>query len=387
MSFKAKVVVTLRYGASILLALIIQWFLYRELRRRHAPAWSYLIMAVGNGALLLIPIDWLTGMTLPRWLFLSVVGFGIAYEITSGFGLLMYWLVKKKVQREQKLADASHRELASADRVSEPDKRAFLAGGAAAGLALIFSGQSLYEGLARPRVVRRRLKLKGLEGSLHIVHVTDFHTGYFMSPDTLRYMSKKILELEPDLVFLTGDQLHNTHRPFLEDLQAGLRPIAHTHPHVYAVAGNHDHRLGIKDMYRALEQIGIHSLHNENITVNTPAGMISVLGVDDIMYSGDLRTAMRGWRNDLPTILLSHRPEIFDEAARFGIGLTLSGHTHGGQFNIAGLAPSLLETRYTYGVYRLGEGHLLHVSCGVGTTGVPMRFGTTPEIVEIILEG
>ena len=107
-------------------------------------------------------------------------------------------------------------------------------------------------------------------------------------------------------------------------------------------------------------------------------------GIDDL-HSGqpDLAGALRGLDATLPTILLSHRPEIFPLAAAHGVPLTLSGHYHGGQIKLGlpGLNLSLAQllTPYPEGLYRIKDSHL-YVSRGVGTTFTPIRLNSRPEV-------
>jgi hypothetical protein len=81
--------------------------------------------------------------------------------------------------------------------------------------------------------------------------------------------------------------------------------------------------------------------------------------------------------------LLSHRPEIFPEAAARGIPLTLAGHWHGGQVKLIlpGQAISFahFRTPYPEGLYRIEDSHL-YVSRGIGTTGTPVRLNAPPEV-------
>jgi predicted MPP superfamily phosphohydrolase len=82
-------------------------------------------------------------------------------------------------------------------------------------------------------------------------------------------------------------------------------------------------------------------------------------------------------------VLLSHNPDVFPVAARQGYGLTVSGHTHGGQVRVeilnADLNVARFYTRYVDGVYRQG-GASVFVSRGIGTIGIPARFGAPPEV-------
>jgi len=119
--------------------------------------------------------------------------------------------------------------------------------------------------------------------------------------------------------------------------------------------------------------------------IRTAKGAFAVAGIDDMRIGNDdLDAALAGLAPDVPTLLLSHRPEIFPAAAERKIALTLSGHYHGGQIQLplpGGGATSLahLRTPYPEGLYRIG-GSRLYVSRGIGTTFTPVRLGAWPEV-------
>jgi hypothetical protein len=149
-------------------------------------------------------------------------------------------------------------------------------------------------------------------------------------------------------------------------------------------------------MRNALTGQGIRVLCNESAQIRKGASRISLAGVDDLMVKrDDLRTALEDTRWEETRILLSHNPAIIREAARAGVDLVLSGHTHGGQINWRLLTgrkdrktarwlrrPS---RRLMRGYAQLGSTQL-YVNRGLGTVVVPLRYGCPPEItlLEII---
>lgn len=125
-------------------------------------------------------------------------------------------------------------------------------------------------------------------------------------------------------------------------------------------------------------------LQNTHRVVKTDRGSIAIAGIDDLRVGRpDLGQALKGLNPTLPTILLSHRPEIFPQAAARNIGLTVSGHYHGGQVKVSALGLSIslahLLSSYPEGLYRLRKSHL-YVNRGLGTTGTPVRVNASPEI-------
>jgi len=158
---------------------------------------------------------------------------------------------------------------------------------------------------------------------------------------------------------------------------------------VFFVPGNHDHYSGLKPWLEHLRGLGIRVLRNDSVVVGEGEGAFVVAGVDDPagrrMGDGgpDLAAALAGRPPGMPVILLAHQPQYFDEAARAGVALQLSGHTHGGQIFPFSFVVSLFQ-RYMAGLYRNGDSHL-YVSCGTGFWGPPLRLGAPSEITELQL--
>ena len=105
-------------------------------------------------------------------------------------------------------------------------------------------------------------------------------------------------------------------------------------------------------------------------------------------YTGvdDLKATLALVSDDAPIVLMAHEPDIFPEVPD-RVALTVSGHTHGGQVRVLGYAPivpSRYGGRYVYGHIVEGQRNLI-VSGGLGCSGIPVRFGSPPEIVTIEL--
>jgi hypothetical protein len=125
-------------------------------------------------------------------------------------------------------------------------------------------------------------------------------------------------------------------------------------------------------------------LHNAHQVIQTEQGPFAVAGIDDLRAGfPDLEAALRGLDRSIPTLLLSHRPEIFPDAAANGIRLTLAGHYHGGQVKLSlpggDVSLAHLWTPYPEGLYRMNAS-LLYVSRGIGTTFTPIRLNAPPEV-------
>lgn len=218
---------------------------------------------------------------------------------------------------------------------------------------------------------------------LKVVQVSDIHSGLFMPAARIRHYVEAIRQLEPDLFVLTGDFLSNS----AADLPPCIEEVARVQSRYgsFAVLGNHEHYYGDPEkIIAAFEDAGISMLHNSHRVLETDRGAIAVAGIDDLRVGRPhLGRALDGLNAAIPTILLSHRPEIFSRAAARNIALTLSGHYHGGQVKVSALglsiSPAHLLSAYPEGLYRLGNSHL-YVNRGLGTTGTPVRVNASPEI-------
>lgn len=263
-------------------------------------------------------------------------------------------------------------------------------GGAAllgAGAAGLLGG--LYATLVepgRPRLERVTLHLPGLPPALdglRIGQISDTHLGVPWSERNLAWAVAQMRREQPDLLALTGDfvTLHTALErvgPLLAGLSAPLG--------VYAVPGNHDYWEGLDDLRGQLDRAGIALLLNEHRRLSWSGAELWLVGLDDIWEGqGDLEAALRGVPAGAFTLLLAHAPDAADEAARRGVALQLSGHTHGGHLRLPLIGPfarPIYGLNYVIGRYQVGP-TALYVSRGLG--GMPLRLGCPPEAALLTL--
>jgi hypothetical protein len=225
---------------------------------------------------------------------------------------------------------------------------------------------------------------------LRIVQLTDIHAGLYMNREQMRRYVDEVVALRPDLFVLTGDYISNS----LSFLPGCLDEMARIHARygTFATLGNHEHWYAdLGELQAVFVRHGVPLLHNEYRVIQTDNGPFAVAGIDDLRTgNADLNAAIDGLDRSIPTILLSHRPEIFPRAAQRGVSLTLSGHYHGGQIKLgrpgAGVSLAHLRTPYPEGLYRIGASRL-YVSRGIGTTFTPVRLNAPPEVTLLHLAG
>lgn len=253
--------------------------------------------------------------------------------------------------------------------------------------ALAASVIALIQGARDPQVRDYELSLPNLPASADgytFVAISDLHLGTILGEKWLGRLVDRIDALEPQAVLIAGDivdgDVHRVARmiPVLQKLNA---PDG-----VWAVTGNHDFYAGLGRSVGLLEEGGIAVLRDRAAEL-IPG--VFLAGVDDFSVpleegrQSRLDTALAGLRREQPVILLSHTPELVQNAADAGVDLMLSGHTHNGQiwpFNW------IVRTRFqhVYGLYEVDAMKLV-VSSGAGTWGPPMRLWARGEILRIRL--
>jgi predicted MPP superfamily phosphohydrolase len=235
----------------------------------------------------------------------------------------------------------------------------------------------------RLTIEHRQIKLRRLPRELdgfRIVQLSDLHHSPFTSREQIERAIDTANSLQPDIVALTGDYVskEREYAAPCAELLGALRPLHG----VYAVLGNHDHWTDaalITDLFRAE---GITVLVNQGMRFEKNGAAFWLAGVDDTMVGlEDLPLALAGSSEHEFKLLLAHNPIILRKAARAGVDLVLSGHTHGGQVSLRSEhnAAGRPRRRLLKGLARQGETQI-YVTRGLGTVVLPVRFGCPPEV-------
>jgi len=212
-----------------------------------------------------------------------------------------------------------------------------------------------------------------------ILQLSDLHAD--MNDGAMRRLIKLLPTISYDLCVLTGDYRGKTYGPFEPAIEGLQRVRAHLEGPVYAVLGNHD----TIRMVPALEDMGIRMLLNEAESLVRGGERIHLVGIDDAHYYrvDNIEKAVSQLPSSEFSILLSHTPEIYCQAAHAGFKLLLSGHTHGGQICLPGAIPitldSVLPRRMGAGAWKYHD-MVGYTSVGVGSCIVPVRLNCLPEI-------
>jgi hypothetical protein len=202
-----------------------------------------------------------------------------------------------------------------------------------------------------------------------------------MSESAMRRVIKLVTSLDYDLCVLTGDYRGDTYGRYDTTL-AGMKKVRSVlNGAVYGVLGNHDTIC----LVPGLEEMGIKILLNESVTIERGGERIHLAGIDDAHFyqMDNIEKAAAGVPHDEFSILISHTPEIYRQAAHADFNVLLSGHTHGGQICLPGRIPITLDSVLPRS---MGSGPWRHhdmigyTSVGAGVCIVPVRFNCPPEI-------
>lgn len=233
--------------------------------------------------------------------------------------------------------------------------------------------------------------------NLRIAVVADLHLypGILDGP-LLTGVFATLATEQPDLIFLLGDFV-NYRGPFalpaLPEITRVLRRFRAPHG-VFAVPGNHDTYLLDHGLRQAIRDAGVILLENHGVRRQIHGEELRLAGVGDYTTAGsDVIRAARNFPPDAPFLLLSHNPKLHDLPREDNPApLAFSGHTHGGQIRLPWIGARYLPWRkphlYDPGLHRRADdGRQLLLSSGVGTSTIPIRFLSPPEIVIVTLRG
>lgn len=353
-----------------------------------SPTWHRVGTWALGAAAVMVPVGLFLIPELPRraGTILSM----IVYGWVGVAMLLVFLLFASEVVRV-----AVH--LASSAASSGPadeGRRTFLSRGIAAvvgvlalGIAGVGAASALGEVAVRSvRVSLRRLS-SGMSG-FRVVQLTDVHIGPTLGREWLASIVDRVNALEPDLIVITGDLVDGS----VEALRDHVAPLANLRSKhgTYFVTGNHEYYSGVDDWMAELKRLGVRVLRNERVTIGEGDDAFDLAGVDDWASKGfggghgpNLARALEGRDPKREVILLAHQPKQIREAAALGVGLQISGHTHGGQ-----IFPWTLFVRldqpYIAGLSQ-HEGTQIYVSRGTGYWGPPMRVAAPAEITVLEL--
>jgi uncharacterized protein len=284
----------------------------------------------------------------------------------------------------------------TANGVVDAQRRTFIARVAAMSIAAVVSGLSVIavRSALRPVEVRRvRVRLARLPRAHHgltIAQITDLHVGPTIGRDVVEDIVDRTNALAPDIIAITGDLVDGS-VSVLRDAVAPLAKLRARHG-VFFVTGNHEYFSGADAWLTELQRLGVRVLSNERVSIGENDSSFDLGGIDDrtahryggLTPAAAVSRALDGRDPKRELVLLAHQPLSLFDAAPFGVGLQISGHTHGGQIWPFGYLVRL-QQKFFPGLHRHGDAQI-YVSRGTGYWGPPMRLAQPAEITQLTLE-
>jgi predicted MPP superfamily phosphohydrolase len=241
--------------------------------------------------------------------------------------------------------------------------------------------------------------LKDIEVGIHglppqfdgytILQLTDLHISRLFPASWARAVVERSNELGVDLIAITGDLIDGTLDARRTDIEP-LRDLKATDG-VYVISGNHEYIFGYSTWMAHFAALGLLSLENRRIVLERHAGKLVLAGITDRASRRrghtirDLAAVLEGTPKDVPVILLDHQPSDARHAAKLGVALQLSGHTHGGLILGIDWLAARANAGYVSGRYDV-DGMTLYVSNGTALwPGFALRLGRPSELTRITL--
>lgn len=236
------------------------------------------------------------------------------------------------------------------------------------------------------KVTQIEIPVKGLTKEIRAVHISDIHLGNFRGSNYLTLIADKIEELQPDVIFNTGDMFDS--RAHFNDSTNILTPFLRLKAPQYFVYGNHDVYVGVDEVIKRMKEVNVIVLQNEIKNF----GELQIVGLNNMLKDKNTYDvhATPGAENiesimtklpideNRPTIILHHRPDGVEYMETKKADLLLSGHTHAGQIFPINFIAGLMF-KYNRGFYQFKD-LSIYVSEGAGTLFAPVRIGTKSEI-------
>lgn len=232
-----------------------------------------------------------------------------------------------------------------------------------------------------------------------IAHLSDLHDS-IMIKDNEKLLSE-LKEFSPDVIAVTGDAV-DSNRPDFEATALFFSEALKIAP-CYYVWGNHEGWFDddiLESFENKLLEAGVVILRGDSVLIERGGEKIEILGIDDPVFASKKQMSYSSHmsaeniksisKHDGYKILLSHRPQYFENYVDAGINLVLSGHVHGGQFRIPFIGGVYgpdqgFFPEYDSGIYEKNTTKM-SVSRGLGNSVIPVRINNRAEIILIELK-
>ena len=407
----------LRLVFNIILFFLVEWYFFQAIKTvfGHKPIVAQIYWSI---SILLVVISTFTLVTYPRYVIVSDAF--SKYLLSIIFGIVLAKLLgciilfMEDITRGMVFVVDGVRGLFNYSPTSYDSSRAKFVSTTALGIAGIPFFTALY-GMIKTafdyKIHNVRVYLPNLPDAfdgLKIVQISDIHSGSFVSKEPITKVVTLINNLQPDILFFTGDLVNNIHQealPFIDTWKQLNTPALG----IFSIVGNHDYgdyvpwdtpeekEANFTSLQAIHGKMGWKILMNEGILLEKNGAKIGLLGVENwgeklrFPKKGDITKAISCLKEEVPVkLLLSHDPshwkaKVLEHA---DIDITFSGHTHGAQcgIEIPGWRWSPIQYFYDQwaGLYQQGNQYL-YVNRGLGFLGYLGRIGIQPEITCMVL--
>jgi uncharacterized protein len=272
--------------------------------------------------------------------------------------------------------------------VSAPDEVRY----GLAALAAVAAAIGVHQAMRIPPLKDIEIGIRGLPRQFDgytILQLTDLHISRLFPASWARVVVERSNELGVDLIAITGDLIDGTLDARRADIEP-LRDLKATDG-VYVISGNHEYIFGYGTWMAHFAALGLLSLENRHIVLDRNGGKLVLAGITDraSRRTGhpvrDLAAVLEGAPEGVPVILLDHQPSDARHAAKLGVALQLSGHTHGGLILGLDRLAARANAGYVSGRYDV-DGMTLYVNNGTALwPGFALRLGRPSELTRITL--
>ncbi len=366
--------------ATLIVFIVAQMGIWRALRTwRRWVADAYGVIAVAAILANLLSIFWMLGIRFAPWYgtFLTVAdGIGQTVIFTSAGAYLVYLACRFAARRVPETVSEDRRQVLR------------IAGTIAVASPVAVMTYGILVGRTEFGIREVDMPIAGLHPDLEglrILQLSDIHRGEFLSARELERVVDMTMGLKPHLAIMTGDLISKRGDPMEECVRQLAR--VKSDAGMFGCLGNHELYAEAEDAVKSeAARRGIPFLRMENRQLRFGNAVMNIGGVDYQRTSAKKNYLKGAEKLIVPgamNVMLSHNPDTFPRAAEQGWDLTLSGHTHGGQVTVEIVEQTVniarFFTPYVAGAYHLGNASC-YVTRGIGTVGVPARFGVPPEI-------
>lgn len=300
-----------------------------------------------------------------NWLYLSMLLLALVLLALDAVRLPLWWMLHKRFPRWRSM----HNRLNAIILI----------------LAMLTIARGMHQAFAVPNIREICIRIPQLQQPVRLAMLTDLHADRHKAAPFFQKIVERTNALQADAVVITGDFEDG----YLSELAPSLQPLRHLRSRwgTYAVDGNHDYLYEHEEWQRYLSGLGIRFLNNEHVI----PGPIVLAGVTDPAAERahssqpNIPQAIAAAPAEKPIILLCHQPKLAEQAAKNGVALQLSGHTHGGHAPGVRQIIAHFNNGLAQGLHRINNMQL-YISNGTSLwSGFPLRLFTPAEITHIRL--